>query len=222
MSKKIPKSLLSTATSKSTSRSTTRVKKQPEPEIVSEDFSEERRKLKEKSWYVFVTAYLEFTKKGCECLLKLKKLSTKDKYVVIGIIYNLKHGLEIILKAVSRSINKNLDSSDTHHDIKKLFHFVMKAKSQAKKVGKIKDEIMNLKSLIDKYNELVFLKNYLKNNFVIDDYKNLFFKYPENEMEVIIDYSGLLSYISLSDVENTEKDVKMIIKTVEKIKKIEI
>ena len=83
---------------------------------------------------------------------------------------------------------------------------------------KIYTEIIKLKPLISKYDELPLLREYLKGNFIVGDYENILFKYPENAAKLIINYAELLNQINKVDIKNIKKDLKIIFNIVQKIK----
>lgn len=174
---------------------------------------------KEKDWYIFVLSFLSLSKNGCDYILNSKRLSENYKFIIIAIIYNFKHGLESIVKAFSRSDNKKIDKSDHGHDIKKLFSN-FKERVRVKNKIKLNKEIDKLEKIIIKYNNLDFLNNYVKDNFSVNDYENKFFKYPENSVEIVINYARFLSHVTKSDIEKIKKDIEEVIKISKSIKKI--
>jgi len=183
------------------------------------DVSEIEHKTQEKEWYVFVNSYLRLSKIGCEQLQsKKKKLTINKKYIVIAIIYNLKHSLEIILKAFSRTLNRDIDKGDQIHDIKKLFtSFKKKIKKNDKKLNK---QVDSLEEIITKYIEFNFLNEYLRKCFVVNDIENTFFKYPENSVKITVDYEKLLNQITKDNIRNIETDIEKLIKIILSIKKL--
>jgi len=206
----------STAKTRKT-RTPIKIIKGKRPQETSKDFSKEGRRTKEKGWYIFVNSYLMFSKIGCEQLQsKKKRLTTNKKYIVIAIIYNLKHSLEIILKAFTRTLNKDIDKSDQIHDIEKLFSSFKK--KIPKKDKTLNRQVDNLKKIITKYIELNFLNEYLKGCFLVNDIENKFLKYPENSAQITVDYEKLLNQITKDNIKNIEADIKKLIKIIRDIK----
>ncbi|MFA4817429.1 MAG: hypothetical protein WC608_01730 [Parcubacteria group bacterium] len=179
----------------------------------------EKREIKEKSWYIFVLSFLSNAKNGCDFLINAKRLDDNNKYLLISVIYNFKHGLEVFVKTFSRYLNEKVDKSDHFHDTKTLLEtFKKQLKSKNKK--ELDSEVDKLEKLIEKYNEIDFLRNYLKESFSIYDQKNTFFKYPEHEAMVIVDYSKLSNQVGRSDMEKIKKDIENVIKISKKFKNI--
>jgi hypothetical protein len=181
------------------------------------DASEIKYKKREKDWYIFVSSYLKIAENSCKLLEK--RLTQEGKFIIIAIVYNLKHALENIIKAFNRTINKDIDKSDQIHDIKKLFKGFEKS-AKGKGSEKLKKQLKSLESLVIKYYELSFLSDYTKNCFTINDCENTFLKYPENSAQLVVDYEKLFAQISKEDIRNIEKDIKKIIKITSDIKNL--
>ncbi len=189
------------------------------PETGFIDFSKKEKEAREKDWYIFALAFLDLAKNGCEYLIKEKSLKSK-KYITIGIIYNLKHSLEIILKAFRRfhrrSQNKELNRSDYSHDTERLFDDNFK-KQIEKKLDKKSKKIFS--KIIHKYQTFDLFNEYLKGCFKFNDLENTFFKYPENSAKVEVNYSRFLNRITKTDIKNIKEDINEIKKIIDKIKK---
>ncbi|MBA4319181.1 MAG: hypothetical protein C0412_12340, partial [Flavobacterium sp.] len=63
-------------------------------------------------------------------------------------------------------------------------------------------------------------KSYMKESFSVYDQKNTFFKYPEHEAMIIVDYSKLLNQINRGDAEAIKKDIESVIKISKTFKNI--
>lgn len=221
MKKKSSQKRYSTLSSTSASKLITKIKKQHKPETGSVDLSKKEYESKEKDWYIFASAFLNIAKNSCDNIILKKKLSSDDKFIFIGIIYNVKHGLEVILKAFARTINKKLDKSDYDHDINRLMKdFREKIKKKINKNNNLKEEMGELEIIIEKYYNLKFFNHYLKDDFIINDLRNTFFRYPENKTEIKIDYSKFLSQIKKIDIQNLRDDIDKIIEISIKMKKL--
>jgi len=178
---------------------------------------EVKNKTQEKGWYIFVDSYLRLAEIGCKQLQsKESKFTTNKKYIIISIVYNLKHSLEIILKAFARTLAKDTDKSDQIHNTKRLFKEFKKRIT--KKNKKLNTQVNNLEKIITKYTELDFLNKYLNGCFAINDIENKFLKYPEDSAEIIVDYEKLLSQTTREDVGKIEVDIKKLIKIIPTIK----
>jgi ATP-dependent Lon protease len=175
-----------------------------------------KKRIKEKSCYIFVLSFLENAKNGCDSLIGCKRLDSHNKHLIVGIVYNFKHGLEIFLKAFSRSINEKIDKSDQIHDTKRLLENFKKQLSSSRlkknRTDILKKEINKLEKIIEKYNEVDFLKIYLRDSFSVYDQENTFFKYPEHSVKMIINYSELVNNITKNDILIVKKDIENIIK----------
>ncbi|MBA4321168.1 MAG: hypothetical protein C0412_22490, partial [Flavobacterium sp.] len=93
----------------------------------------EKQEIKEKSWYIFVLSFLSNAKNGCDFLINAKRLDDNNKYLLISVIYNFKHGLEVFVKTFSRFLSEKMDKSDHFHDTKVLFETF---KKQLKAINK--------------------------------------------------------------------------------------
>ncbi len=164
---------------------------------------ETKQDIKEKSWYLFVLSFLGVAINNCEFILN-GRLTNNDKILVIGIIFNFKHSLEVVIKAFSRVLSENMDKSDRGHDTKALLE-AFKKKPKIKNKRKLSQDINELEKLIEKYNELNFFKSYLKESFSIYDQENTFFKYPEHSARIVVDYSDFLNKISRNDIIEIKK-----------------
>src|SRR3990167_3456250 len=83
----------------------------------------EEKKLLEVSsrqqWLYFSVAYLDIAECGCDNLLNKADKGMLDKFIVIPVIYNVKHALEIILKYLTKIGEK--ENYERIHNLKKLF-----------------------------------------------------------------------------------------------------
>ena len=191
-------------------------------EFIKSSSVEMQKKKTEREWYIFYYSFLNIAKNSCDNIISKKRLLDSDKFISIGIVYNIKHSLEIVIKALSRTFSDGkVDKSDYGHDIKELIKIFKKSNNKKiKEKPGLSDEIDKLEEIMLKYYELSFLKNYLKDSFDINDIKNTFFKYPENEVHIRVDYSEFLSKISMSDMEGMKIDINKISSIILKIKEL--
>ena len=181
---------------------------------------QEKQKIKEKSWYIFVLSFLVNAKNGCDFLINSKKLDG-NSYLIISVIFNLKHGLELFCKAFTRFINIKIDKSDHGHDVRMLFQTLKeKLNSNQKYKESLSKEVNELERIVEKYNEMNFLRSYLKENFSLFDKENEFFKYAEHSVEIKVDYSSLINKISKLDIREIKNDIESVIKISKKFKNI--
>jgi len=184
------------------------------------DVSKIKDETKEKGWYIFVTAYFGLAKAGCQYLQK-NRLTLDNKFITVAIVYNLKHGLETILKALQRTLNKGeIDKSDQIHNTNTLSKILKKKIKKDKNKKDLNKQINKLEKLICKYTEIPFLTDYLKNCFSINDYDNILLKYPENSAKFIVDYGSILKQINKNNIKDIEQDIDELIVIVKEIKKI--
>ncbi len=177
---------------------------------------------REKDWYIFTSAFFNLSKIGCENVLN-SKFTKNNKYLSLSIIFNLKHGLEVMLKAFNRNTNPEIDTTDKHHDIKMIFRDFKNSKSFKNKVNKLKTtslnkELSKLEKFVERYYGLDFINEYLKDSFKIKDKENTFFKYPENSAVIMVDYSTFLDHFTKTDIKNIKSDIEEIEKIIKKIK----
>ena len=194
------------------------------------DASEEKYETREKEWYIFVNSYLTLSEIGCEQLLQSGKLTIKKKYIIISTIYNLKHSLELMIKTFTRIINKNTNKNDRDHDIKELFTALKrtiqkKSRNKEKKIKKediklFNNQMISLEKIIIKYQELNFLNKHLQGCFTMHDKQNTFLRYPENSMQIRINYEKLLNKITKDNIKDLKTDIEKLIKIVPSIKKV--
>jgi len=132
--------------------------------------------------------------------------------------------------------NEFIESNDQTHDTERLF----KELKQKINIGEIQQKAVNfcknepsdkfsvfirensdalpvffkrLEGLVDKYSHLYFFKEYILNDFKLDDFENTAFKYPTNSINVDLDYLAILSRID-------EKHIREILTDIELLKKI--
>lgn len=197
-----------------------------EPNISWEktDSSDVVKEKKEKDWFLFLGSFLNIAKCGCESSLGSRKFDLESKSIIVGVIFNIKHSLEILLKAINRKNNKKIDKSDYGHDLLRLMDFVsVKNINSAEKNKKEYSKCFeNLKKIVIKYYGLYYVKEYLDKDILnIHDSDNCFFKYPENNNTFLsIDYSSLLSKATRADLLLIKDDIKLILEISKKIKKL--
>lgn len=163
------------------------------------------------------------------------KLQYQPDDIFIAINYNAKHGIECFLKSIKLTYHDELERTDHHHDISTLFGFVRK--TIMKDIKKIKDEIekelnknpddielqiakrdadnfnsifLSLESIVSKFYHCDVLKNKIENDFIIEDIKNDFFRFPDNSLKIKLNYPAVLSRISSSDIKDIYDDITIL------------
>jgi len=155
-----------------------------------------------KGWITFVDSYLKISDQGINYYLQIKQKSNNDKYILIPIVYNLKHSLELILKTLEKlQSNKGNSCVTKSHNL----HAILK--NLSKKDPEIKDICEKLEGIIWQYYSLKILPFFYNQQGVppisFEDRANTFFKYPELETEkdnerdfsVFIDFDFIMQNI---------------------------
>lgn len=192
-----------------------------------------QKKINERDWYIFTKSFLSLGKSGCDKVLKKEdEASEEDKVSSIGIIFNLKHGIEIFLKMLihrfqdKEDIDDNFQSHKCGFLIESLdgnndFNSFLKKNSIIRKWVKIK-KINEKYTLIS---ELPFL-NDLKAKISIKDNGNNFFKYPQfkydKKRETLVmgvNYSEIIMDIDKNFIKDVDNDLKELLNVFNEVKK---
>ncbi len=159
-------------------------------------------------WIWYVLGYLSIARISLE---KLKndqypkkdpgeKLAYYDKFVLLAVIWNIKHALELIIKHLGLMVDKTyLQSHNSEILIKDL----------TKRIKSLKiykpEKIDELAKIINKYYRLEFLGK----EFFIDkntlDVKNSLFRYPNNSIDV-----GFVNQITVEEIDELLKDIEFV------------
>lgn len=154
-----------------------------------EKFIKEKMKRdKDYEWFMFPQSYLTSTIILCDWFLKTYQHDQygdghKEKffykfnspeYLIFPAVYNLKHGLELYLKSLSRLCDKSYNQKE--HDLKKLFDELIE---KLKKYNDIPNTLENsIKGIVEKYCKGAYTP------FVFEgkkpDYGNQAERYPEH------------------------------------------
>jgi|SRR3989338_5259070 len=181
---------------------------------------------KKDDWATFALGYIHLAQLACEELIEKKY--ENEEYVAESIylpaIYNLKHGIEILLKSFSIEFLKkeSIDSSDFSHDIDEIFSRLKREvperrlrvaiekweKENTDQKGKLTGSAIyeELERIVKKYHHLEFLKNKIGADYVISDFDNTALKYPSNSLSMQIDYGELTKRFDKIDFERTLHD----------------
>lgn len=184
-------------------------------------------------WAQFTLGYLHLARLAC-LEIKGKKYteSIKEgddefgtKSIYIPALFNLKHGIEIFLKTFSiEFLNKeSIDQSDYSHDIENIFSKLKDNIGEKRLRGAIEKyekenpknrELLSAKSIFDKLEDLVkkyqnldFLKEKIGTDYIIRDTDNTAFKYPANNLSILIDYEKVSTKFHIIDAEKLEIDI---------------
>lgn len=176
--------------------------------------------IKTANWYMFTFSFLTLASMGCDNLLS-NKVDPWDRGMVISIIFNLKHSLEVVLKTISNHLNESFDPG---HDVQDLVSKLKKRIKGRKNAREINECLQEFDELLVKYRQFKLFKNVLKDSIVFDDKSNKLFKYPDNNKEggIVLDinYSELVSRLTKSDLREIKSDITKIMNNLGKIKSI--
>lgn len=191
----------------------------------------ELNKIKE-NWFDFGISFIYLANLACvEIQKKSPKIDwnqTEDLY--IATIYNIKHGIEVILKSLivvleEKQISKKLEHHNQEEILKELYRLIRekgilniikklidKNKGNKNWIFENKEEkeifsIMDKMSwLVSKYHKCDFLKDKIQTDFIIEDTKNTAFKYPQNNILIKLDYKKIIKKINNTDIKEIETD----------------
>ncbi len=178
-------------------------------------------------WLYFSQSYLQMAKLACQEIIEPKHnkrdgvksfWSYYPKDLIIPILYNVKHGIEIFVKTISLIIDEEYDEG---HNIKELFGKLKrkfkKVKLQPCKKGgnvitseTIDDFPKKLKEIEKLVNEFYFveiLREKLDKNFVIHDKQNDIFRYPDNKASVKINWEVVLPKFNEKDIQSLKNKI---------------
>jgi len=173
------------------------------------------------NWFLFAWGYLEIAESGCDKFLEKDKGDEDKEFlnstIIISIVFNIKHALEIVIKSFNKTINGNFDKT---HNINNLFKsFENKILSKIKDPKDIKETKKDLESLsliVYHYYELKLFQEHFqkKSDFIIEDPKNTFLRYPENNEQegvaFVINFYDVIERIKDGEVQEMKEDVEEI------------
>lgn len=164
-------------------------------------------------WILYAKSYLSLSRIGIEELegrkyvrqLSFEHLfSYEAKHLLIPIIYNLKHGLELVLKSLNVRVSKKILMSHNTVDLQSLLKESICAAGL--KISK-KEKIQQLADLTAKYYELNFWHGRMVATGIVRDAKNDIFRFPDNSATFNLD-RGKLKETSVAELEELKKDIK--------------
>lgn len=184
-------------------------------------------KNNENNWLYFSQSYLQIAKISCCELINSKHNKQNENKgfwtyhiedLIIPIIYNIKHGIEVFIKTISFIIDKQHDNG---HDIYGLFKKLKKKIQKLdlkpcsingdiitqKMIDDFPNDIEKIEKIIKYFYEVEFLKNKIKGNLSVYDTQNDIFRYPENKAtaQIKINWEEVLSSFDINEV----KKIKM-------------
>lgn len=184
----------------------------------------ENDREKKYDWVIFAQSYFLLARLACQELLSAReKKHSKNKNLdtpyqpadlYVSILFNIKHGIEVFIKALSLFAYGEYRKG---HDIHQLFTEVKQEISKLKltlpqKVyydAATQDDIDNsskdldqIEFLVSYFYNLELLKSKIGRNYKINDAQNDFLRYPENKATDRVDWGTvLIGKISAVDVE---------------------
>lgn len=190
-----------------------------------------KNKINNKSdWAIFALGYLNLSKLACLEIINNKYNGLSDDLddfsvasIYIPILFNIKHGIEILLKNFSINFLKkeNIDQSDYSHDIEEIF-LNFKSKIGKKRLKEINDfyktefpddkddfelTLVRLKEIVNKYQNLDFFKEKIGKDYIIRDFDNTVFKYPTNNLSIQLNYKNISERFSKEDIKKILIDI---------------
>ncbi len=166
--------------------------------------------LSKYEWMSYATSYLSMARIGIEELISQNYIrktsfehlfSYENKGLLIPIIYNIKHAIEIIVKSLGININKQYLIS---HDLNDLAND-LKIKMPEIKKPKIVNEFS---VIINKYYKCEFWDKKLINTAKILDVKNDIFRFPDNSAAFVIDLE-VLKTINCNEIQELQDDIRI-------------
>lgn len=168
------------------------------------------------NWFFIAKSYLALAyigikeikeKKYCKKPNFLWRISGQiydGKLLLVPVLWNLKHGIEIILKSLNISINSEYMSG---HDLPKLEKYLQ---ASLKKLGINEITYINeLSELINKYYRCEFWNKKLVGIQNIEDSKNDFLRYPERFSGLALNFKKFKT-VSETDVDELLSDIELL------------
>lgn len=160
-------------------------------------------------WVSFTRSYLSLARIGLEELKNkhyIRKCSFEydfeynNKHLLIPIIFNIKHSIELIIKSLGVNIDKKYAWG---HNLKNLIKDLQSKMPKIKKQNKIKEFV----KLVFKYYKCKFWSNKIVGQSDIIDRKNDIFRFPDNDANFILDLI-LFKNISQKETDELLNDIK--------------
>ena len=198
-------------------------------------------------WTTFSQNYLEMAKLGALEMINQKygpefahgySPIFSEQNLFIPTMYNVKHGIEILIKTLKFTLSKKLEKNDKKHDVKELFE-MLKSETKKHKIEEVinreydnekslnankinlniaKEDLKNLTAYIDRIENLVlkyyhctFIQDKMVDATILEDVKNTLFRYPENDTKIKIDYDNVILKITEIDKDVLLKDIESLV-----------
>ncbi len=197
---------------------------------------------KKYEWLHFSQSYLFLARLGCQEILGEKyeqypKFFSESRilHFFVPILFDIKHGIEIFIKTLKIVLADELNRDEKAHNVSELFLILKKQISKHKiaelikrkhsensediilkiankNIDKLSIIIDDLERLIYKYYRCEIIKEKINDDFIIEDINNCAFRYPENNLKIIINYDKVLLKIDKKDIEQILKDIDELLK----------
>ena len=179
------------------------------------------------AWLYFSQSYLQIAKLACQELIESKHNKHDDNIfweyhiedLIIPIIYNAKHGIEIFIKTINLIIDNKYDEG---HNIHKLFDGLKQKiekldlkpcaiggdKITQKMINNFPKHIDETEKLVKEFYEVHLLKPKIKDNFVMYDIKNDIFRYPENKASIQINWGEVWPRFNIDEIKKLKAKIE--------------
>lgn len=198
-------------------------------------------------WVWFAQSYLSMARLGCEEMInnryqesRFKNGTSRNSYkittIFIPTFYNIKHGIEIAIKALEVILVEKLPEAYKGHDLFVLFSLLKgeMAKHQiadsiqrgcdadpndvdlsiAAQKEETRDEFfVDMGQLVMKYYHCSIFRDKLGMDFTIADVDNTAFRYPENGMKIDVDYLEVVQRILPKDIQEMKSDIDKLLES---------
>ena len=173
----------------------------------------ESDRLRNYDWVVFAQSYLYIARLACQELLNTETKHSKAKRMIVPyssgdlfvpILFNVKHGIEVFIKAISLfAYGEYREGHDIHELFVEIKQRIAKLKltpteqkyydSVSKQdIEKLPADFDRIEALVRYFYNLDLLKPLIGNDYKIRDSVNDVLRYPDSKAAVQIDWSTIL------------------------------
>lgn len=177
-------------------------------------------------WENFADAYLSLARLGLEKALELKDGGKENIYLILPSLFNLKHGIEMMLKTLTIWYlgKDHLSGADLTHDLDEIFSQFKKQipkrrvqdaiEELKRKQPDLPHEDLNTENIFEEMEDLVFryvtldvLKSKIsRDDLTFLDLNNTALRYPSNDISLQVDYSSVIEKFDSSDIQLMLRD----------------
>ena len=188
------------------------------------------KRTSELNWFLFSSSYLDIAECGCDKFLDLEeKICEKNenyinRFIIISIVFNIKHALEIIIKFFTKiSVKESYKPNHNLNELFKEFKKVEKKITTEKDKKELRKNLESLQLIVYEYFRLKLFQEHVEENcdFLIEDDTNTFLRYPEeSKVKFVMDFSSVIEKIESCDIRRTKEDIRKIRKIMFDLQKI--